>query len=262
MSKGEFPDKIAHTSAQATAREPKLNHLRSIAVITSLLTLGLSAAHADIYKCTDADGSITYAQIPCVNQETENVNSSGVVIETSEIDCSYADRFALATARRMRVGMSSSELFEFYGGIGDLSKESIGVINYVYSYRTNDAVTVDRIAELTLAKCQALSLGNVSCEVLPTAYTESIGGCAAAENAEETVAAQVTPAEPAPVPQQQTKRRTFSDPIAERTEDCRNYYRDKIDAVDAQMRSGYSSEQGEAFREKLRRLAEQMRACE
>lgn len=238
-----------------------MNHSDAITIIVVLLILIPFAARADIYKCTDSDGGITYSQTPCANEQTEKVKSSGAVTAPSEIDCSYVDRFALATARRMRVGVSSSDLFKFYGGIGELSKGSIGVINYVYSYRTNDVVTVDRIAELTQAMCRARSLGNVGCEALPVSYTESIGGCEVEQDVDKTVVGQAAPAEPALVPQEPS-RSSLSDPIAERAEDCRNYYRDAIDDVDAQMRSGYSSEQGEIFREKLRRLTERMRACE
>jgi hypothetical protein len=48
---------------------------------------------------------------------------------------------------------------------------------------------------------------------------------------------------------------------AEKTEACKDRYRDQIDAIDAQMRNGYDSEQGEVYRERLRRLTSSMREC-
>jgi hypothetical protein len=42
---------------------------------------------------------------------------------------------------------------------------------------------------------------------------------------------------------------------------CKKKYRDAIDEIDAEMRQGYSSEQGEAYRQRLRILTEQLRAC-
>ena len=210
---------------------------------------------ADIYKCTDADGNVAYLQTPCANQEVENVGPSAAESTREAMDCSYANRFALSTARRMRSGVRSSDLFNLYGGVDALSVGTIGVINYVYSYRTNDDVAVERIALLTQAKCRARSLGDVSCEALPLSYTESFGGCDADPEAIEMVA-------PPPVQKPPVLRSTPTSRSPEQIEECKNNYRDQIDEIDAQMRRGYSSEQGEAYRERLRTLTQQLRACE
>ncbi len=42
---------------------------------------------------------------------------------------------------------------------------------------------------------------------------------------------------------------------------CKKKYRDAIDAIDAEMRRDYSSEQGEAYRQRLRVLTEKLRDC-
>ncbi|MDH4047909.1 MAG: hypothetical protein OEW68_00105 [Gammaproteobacteria bacterium] len=44
-------------------------------------------------------------------------------------------------------------------------------------------------------------------------------------------------------------------------EDCKKRYRDRIDEIDAEMRTGFSLEQGEMYKEKLRALTQQLRAC-
>jgi len=49
---------------------------------------------------------------------------------------------------------------------------------------------------------------------------------------------------------------------AKEVEACKDPLRDAIDAVEAEMLSGYSPEQGEAFKTRLRGLTDQMRACE
>jgi hypothetical protein len=54
------------------------------------------------------------------------------------MECSLASRFAVTAARHMRAGSRSDEVFNRYGGLDSLSKGSIGVINYVYSFRTNN----------------------------------------------------------------------------------------------------------------------------
>lgn len=45
-------------------------------------------------------------------------------------------------------------------------------------------------------------------------------------------------------------------------ETCKMPFRDAIDEVEAEMLRGYSAEQGEQFKQELRGLTEQMRACE
>ncbi len=47
----------------------------------------------------------------------------------------------------------------------------------------------------------------------------------------------------------------------EEIQTCKKHYRDSIDEIDAEMRSGYSSEQGEVFRQRLRQLTKKLRAC-
>lgn len=42
---------------------------------------------------------------------------------------------------------------------------------------------------------------------------------------------------------------------------CKKKYRDAIDAIDAEMSQDFSSEQGEAYRQRLQILTKQLRAC-
>ena len=218
------------------------------------LLLAGDDVRADVYKCTAADGSLTYQQTPCPEQKVEKLN----VQKTDAVapSCLYANKFAVSTARLMRAGQSSDEVFNRYGGLDSLSKSSIGVINYVYSFRTNDDVSVERIAALTQAKCRARSLGDVSCELMPLSFTESMGGC----DGEGEVAID-EPVAQAPGPAPSFNRKTENTVSTEFVEQCKKRYRDQIDAIDAQMRSGYTSAQGEAYRERLRTLTEQLRNC-
>ncbi len=43
--------------------------------------------------------------------------------------------------------------------------------------------------------------------------------------------------------------------------DCKKRYRDQIDEIDAEMQTVFSSEQGDAYKEKLLALTKQLRAC-
>jgi hypothetical protein len=47
----------------------------------------------------------------------------------------------------------------------------------------------------------------------------------------------------------------------EEVETCKKPLRDAIDAIEAEMLRGYSPEQGEEFKVKLRTLTQEMRAC-
>jgi uncharacterized protein DUF4124 len=232
-----------------------------------MVTIGLltatPAGYADVFKCTAEDGSLTFQQTPCPEQKVEVIKTQKTT--GSELDCRYASRFADFTARHMRAGVRSDEIFTGYGGLDAMSRPSIGVINYVYSFRTNNDVAVERIAGLAHAKCQAGSFGDASCKALPGPFTDGLGGCDG-ELQEE-------PAEPdgasltAEMPDGGSLSSTHAQPIAAKrsTEDivaCKQHYRDTIDEIDAEMRRGYSSEQGEAYRQQLRQLTEKLRACQ
>ena len=43
---------------------------------------------------------------------------------------------------------------------------------------------------------------------------------------------------------------------------CKKPYREAIDEIDAEMQAGFSAEQGEVFKQRLRGLTEQLRRCE
>jgi hypothetical protein len=219
-------------------------------------------AQADVYKCTDAEGGITFQQTPCREQNVEKVSSPKT--QSATMDCSYANKFAVSTARLMRRGERSDELFDRYGGLDSLSRATIGVINYVYSFRTNEGVTVERIAGLAQAKCRARSFGDASCEALPLSFTEGLGGCGAGEAEASTASVQTIEPEQALTAAAAPRRVTGNannGRSPERIQACKKQYRDAIDDIDAEMRRGYSSEQGEAYRQRLRALTEQLRAC-
>ena len=230
--------------------------------IYGMVTIGLLVAsvpgRADVFKCTAEDGGLTFQQTPCPEQKVEKVAAQVPVVADKETDCSFANRFAVSTARLMRAGVKSNEVFDRYGGLDALSRPTIGVINYVFSFRTSDDVTVERIAELAGAKCKVGSFGDAKCETLPLSFTDGIGGCdgdlqneviIAETRAETNLAARA--------PQQSAN----SGRSLEAIEACKQHYRDEIDEIDAEMRGGYGSEQGEVYRQRLRLLTEKLRAC-
>jgi hypothetical protein len=84
--------------------------------------------------------------------------------------------------------------------------------------------------------------------------SEKIGGCDAEEWKE-------APTEATPLPARSAIARVPDSGNDEITQQCKKRYRDQIDAIDVEMRRGYSSAQGEAYRERLRVLTQHLRRC-
>lgn len=217
------------------------------------LLLGSVAAAADIYRCVDADGSPSFSQTPCPKPAPVRADVQGTSANVDAADCEHAHRFAFSAARLMQAGTRSDELLNRYGGRDSLSPGSINIINHVYGYRTSDGTSAERIAVLTQARCQAGSLGDVSCKRLPPAYTDSIGGCNPGEIDVDSSLLQAEPFAPDPAAGEAAANET--------DEQCRKRYRDAIDAVEAEMFQDYSLEKATAYRRRLLALTQRLRQC-
>lgn len=241
-------------------------------------------AQAEIFKCVAPNGDLTFSQTPCPDKDSKvTVERTVTTSSDDEADCKLAHRFALATARQMKRGVASSTVFDRYGGLSALSRGSVSLISYVYQYRTNDDVSAERIAALSVAKCKAKSFGDVSCEQLPIAYTNSLGGCEVPEAITDAMAEERGRME-APPPagvayDQRTPPQTRSQLSAEarsrrqaqfreakardeaQRTSCRKRTRKQLDLIKAQLRSGYSASRGIGLRDRRRELEQQLRDC-
>lgn len=237
--------------------------MKSTIVLVAVTLLCCFDVRADVYKCTDDDGNLVFQQTPCVKRESEKVRTQGRA--ASAMDCSHANKFAVTAARLMRSGLRSDQVFDRYGGLDSLSEGSVGVINYVYRFHADDSVSVERIAALAQAKCKAQSFGDASCEALPLTFTESLGGCDAGDSDDAGVQSVAPPVGQPEATTTPSASRVSSVATNERSQEivqrCKKKYRDAIDQIDAEMRHGYSSGQGEVYRQRLRVLTEQLRGC-
>lgn len=77
----------------------------------------------------------------------------------------------------MRQGFTKEETIAEHGGAGEISPGTQKLINYVYLYRDTRGMSQDRVVALTAAQCESGSLGDVSCQALPSSYTRAGGGC-------------------------------------------------------------------------------------
>ncbi len=132
---------------------------------------------AKTYKCIDENGETTYSQRACPNdQKTDKVMGGGGKTAGME-DCKYARQFAEDTARRMQSGVDVHQTFDGYGGVDSISKSTLAIINYVYTYKDVSDVSAARIASLTAASCNAKAFGTVACEDFPQEFRISVNNC-------------------------------------------------------------------------------------
>ncbi len=240
-----------------------------------------ATAKAEIFKCVAENGELTFSQAPCPGKGTTvTVMKPGGVFSDEPADCEHARRFALDTAQQMKSGTGSSAIFDSYGGLGALSKGSVSLISYVFQFRTNADVSAVRVSALATAKCQARAFGDVSCEQLPASFTNGFDACNKDEDSPDsptvvnTVGTNAQAMNLAPVggaTSSTSSRDTTADMQArireakvveeEQRLECRDRLKSQIDSVNARMRSGYTSAQGESFKKERRDLEAKMRDC-
>lgn len=247
--------------------------LATIQLLSAVFLLAVFAdADAGVYKCVDADGSITYAQTPCPDQVTTTVRTDSSNRSGEPLDCEVAGRFALSVARSMKNGSASSDTYMKYGGVDAMSKAAVNIISYVHSFQHSPDISADRIAALSGNRCQARAFGTVNCEALPIRFTDSIGGCSKDDESESAEAAGGGPSVAATVNSSDlgagrsaaasaSPDRTTMARDEERRSACIDSREAEIDRINESMRRGYTSTQGEAYRKRLRELREAIKDC-
>ena len=226
---------------------------------TALLLFSTGAlAQAGIYKCVDADGGIVFSQLPCAPQPpADRTNEADEVTDATPINCEPLQRFAARAAGLMQAGVSAANIFARYGDVETMSPGASAAINYVYSLRSNDLLSVEDIAAQTEAQCEAHAFGDASCAALPESFTDALGGC----DADGGLAPAFEPEEF----QQSTIITTVSAPSNKSPTEillCKQGLRARVDVIFAEMRGGYSSAQGDAYKSELHSLTEAMRQWE
>ncbi|MGI9247876.1 MAG: DUF4124 domain-containing protein [Woeseiaceae bacterium] len=247
-------------------------HSRNAALLLVLLSLAPFAAQAKVFRCEAANGELTFSQTPCPDEKSKVTEQRTVGRSDGDpVACEHAHRFALATAQEMKSGTDSSALFDRYGGLGALSKGSVSLISYVYQFRTNNDVPAERVAALSTAKCQAQSFGDVSCEQLPVSFTDRLGGCD--KDAEDGEDIDNMYASTTPMPLQGNRQESESDAVQraqkrdadardeQQRMQCKQNFKAQIASINSQMRSGYTSAQGESLKKKRRDFENRLRDC-
>ena len=234
--------------------------------ILVLFIISLSS-EAKMYKCIDENGDVTYSQTACQGDQTIDKVIGGQKQQSNLEDCKYAGQFSKVILRSMRAGNDADVVFDQYGGINALSKSSIAIINYVYSFKQTPDVSANRISSLTMAKCNARSFGDVACKDLPDDFQRTIGpyGCDEDKALEQGIppAPQTLPNPASGAVEAQPMRKSSATPPANASNqdqavisDCKARYDQRIAEVDVLLREGYDAAQGEALNAERRRLVD------
>ena len=109
-------------------------------------------------------------------------------------------------------------------------------------------------AHADIYKCED-EQGNVAYLQTPCPAVEDDDPLAAEAEQDEYVP------ESTPQPQSSETQVPSSRQPGEKLEDCKKRYRDQIDVIDEEMRTDFSTEQGESYKEELLALTQQLRAC-
>jgi len=239
--------------------------LCSIALISLGSVTNPGKAEAAVFKCTDANGNVSYNQVPCESDDQSETVLSTQSKNKPGVDCRIANNFARQTAKRMRLGESSGAIFDSYGGIDAMPRSSIGVVNYVFSHKGNVNTGPQRIAALSAARCSAGSYGPVTCDDFPFSFIAELGGCDKALNGSGEPPAATAPdnQDPKPVPEGSTHalgvKTTANQPS--NSVDCKQDMQTQLGELFEQMRAGQSaSEQGQLEGRK-KALREQLSNC-
>ncbi len=235
------------------------------ALIALSTALSPNLAEAAIYKCVEADGSTSYKQTPCAAHAQQAKLQDSASSNRETLDCRIANNFARKTAMSMRLGQTSGNIFDSYGGIDALPNTAIGVINYVYTHKDNVDITTNRIASLSAARCSAGSYGAVGCDDFPYSFISELGGCEKATSS--TLASKPTEATP-------TADTTLSPALGVRTatentnvvsqngkEKCKQDLAAQMNDLFEQMRSGQSAKEQSALQDRKKALNTQLSGC-
>ena len=215
--------------------------------------------HGAIFKCIDASGSVSYSGKPCPADEkasrVKTIKHHSAEQKEPESDCKLAGKFALNTAEKMRAGASSSSIYKRYGGIGSMPRAAMSIVNYVYTFRHNLTVTPERVAELSIGRCEAGVFGATTCPEFPAGFVAEIGGCDAStikSRYAEPPKAAALPAKP--VSQAQYKQQKSST-------DCKTQVLDELNALKASAAGGLPASEQAAYQAATLSLRQRFDDC-
>ena len=144
-------------------------------VLVILAFSGVGTAVAGAYKCTNAEGRISYSQIPCATtggrqQKLPSYGSSspaGAGMANSASACAEVAYVATYIEDALRGGQDAQSLIARHGGINGINPHFLSLINYVNGFRYDSSITSARISDLAITKCKGGGFGQLQVGDLP-----------------------------------------------------------------------------------------------
>jgi hypothetical protein len=123
---------------------------------------------ARAYRCTDANGNISYSQTPCsAGQTGARMHGVGTSKITDREACSLVRGFAAESFAKLRQGTEPSLLIDKYGGPGYINPLTLNVINFVSGFRLSEDIPVMKVSGLAYNKCINGGFGKLERSSLP-----------------------------------------------------------------------------------------------
>lgn len=124
----------------------------------SLCTIS-TPTEAKFYKCKNPDGSTSYSQTACTEDQTRSrldptltqSHQSGPGPEV----CGKVRNLAERMAGYMHQGVESDAIYDAIGGMYNVEGYAHAIIAYIYSFKHNPRISTARIAGLSYSKCMA-----------------------------------------------------------------------------------------------------------
>ena len=212
-----------------------------ISGIILLITAQPSMARA--YRCTDANGSVSYSQSPCASaQSSTEIRGLKQTIRHNHDVCLEARRFAIDIFEELRAGAQPVGLIDEHGGINYINKSVLSVINYVSSLQFSETLSSPKAGGLSYNKCRSGGFGKIHPDDFPK---------------EEDPALQAQQTAPAgyynPGQAQLVRPDTNTMAITNNSQQsaCESYEQ-RIKAIDREMRHSHDSRSGESKRQQRR----------
>jgi len=139
-------------------------------IIASLLLGWGLAACAQVYRCVDKAGQVTFTQQHCSPGQTSEVVNLGQTEATPNPKpaiCKQVARLAKLVFPHIQQTDSILDIYSGLGGRGQLSAGITAAINYIFTFRYNPKASESVVVALTQGTCLDGGFGNLTRKDLP-----------------------------------------------------------------------------------------------
>lgn len=139
-------------------------------IIASLWLGWALPAFAQIYRCVDKSGNVTFTQQPCSpgqSSEVVNLGQTETTPKPTPAICKQVARLAKLVFPHIQQTDSILDIYSALGGRGELSAGIAAAVNYVYTFRYNPKAGESEVVALTQGTCLDGGFGRLSSKDMP-----------------------------------------------------------------------------------------------